>query len=62
MLCCPFCGWPDAEPVTTVSVHPTAAGVTLWTRCVCGSLQSRTVDGAVVRVTARSRPRAAVAA
>lgn len=67
MLRCPFCGWPDDDPVTTVSVHPTPSGVTMWTRCACGSLQARRIygsagvakrvlHGAKAVVTARSRP------
>jgi hypothetical protein len=62
MLCCPFCGWPDDDPVTTVSVHPTPSGVTMWTRCACGSLQTRVLRGARAVVTARSRPREKTAA
>ncbi|GAB4003244.1 hypothetical protein GCM10029992_44130 [Glycomyces albus] len=56
MLRCPFCGWPEDHPVTTVSVHPTPSGVTMWTRCACGSLQTRVLDGSKAVVTARSRP------
>ncbi|GAA3494987.1 hypothetical protein GCM10019016_020870 [Streptomyces prasinosporus] len=54
---CPYCGWPDdAEPFQVVSRHGTAAGGTVWTRCGCGSLQARAVDGRGVRVVSRSRP------
>ncbi|MER6402482.1 hypothetical protein ABT269_02820 [Streptomyces viridosporus] len=54
---CPYCGWPDdAEPFQVVSRHGTAAGSTVWTRCGCGSLQARAVDGRGVRVVSRSRP------
>ncbi len=56
MLRCPYCGWPEEEPVATVSVHPTPSGVTLWTRCACGSLQTRVLRGSRAIVTARSRP------
>lgn len=54
---CPHCGWPDrAVPFQVVSRHITAAGVTVWTRCGCGSLQTRVVDAAGTRVVSRSRP------
>ncbi|WP_031482191.1 hypothetical protein [Streptomyces bicolor] len=54
---CPHCGWPDgAEPFQVLSRHGTAAGHTLWTRCGCGSLQMRVVDGRGTRVVSRSRP------
>lgn len=54
---CPYCGWPDrAEPFQVVSRHGTAAGSTVWTRCGCGSLQVRVVDGGGVRIVSRSRP------
>lgn len=56
MRCCPFCGWPDDDPVTTVSEHRSASGATVWTRCVCGSLQSRVRRGTALEVCARSRP------
>ncbi|QEV09631.1 hypothetical protein CP972_32100 [Streptomyces prasinus] len=36
--------------------HGTAAGSTVWTRCGCGSLQVRTVDGRGARVVTRGRP------
>ncbi|MFF4255508.1 hypothetical protein ACFY1L_30300 [Streptomyces sp. NPDC001663] len=56
---CPHCGWPDgAEPFQVVSRHATAAGSTLWTRCACGSLQVRMVDGCGMRIVSRSRPAA----
>lgn len=56
---CPHCGWPDdAEPFQVVSRHGTAEGRTVWTRCGCGSLQVRVVDGCGVRVVSRSRPAA----
>jgi hypothetical protein len=54
---CPHCGWPDgAEPFQVLSGHSTAAGRTVWTRCGCGSLQVRVVDGRGTRVVSRSRP------
>ena len=54
---CPHCGRPDgAEPFQVVSRHATAAGCTLWTRCACGSLQVRMVDGCGTRVVSRSSP------
>ena len=61
MLCCPFGGWSDDEPVATVSVRPTPLGVTIWTRCNCGSLQTRVLRGTKAVVTARSRPSTPVA-
>ncbi|WP_218126322.1 hypothetical protein [Glycomyces sambucus] len=42
--------------MTTVSRHPGAAGATVWTRCICGSLQMRVQRGDVLAVCARSRP------
>ncbi|MFF3717470.1 hypothetical protein [Streptomyces prasinus] len=58
---CPYCGWPDdAEPFRLVSRHGTAAGSTVWTRCGCGSLQVRTVDGRGARVVTRGRPPAGI--
>ncbi|WP_211116847.1 hypothetical protein [Glycomyces buryatensis] len=42
--------------MTTVSVHPTPSGVTMWTRCVCGSLQTRVLRGSRAVICARSRP------
>ncbi|MGW1746962.1 hypothetical protein ACWCRD_15405 [Streptomyces sp. NPDC002092] len=54
---CPHCGWPDgAEPFQVVSRHSTASGRTEWTRCGCGSLQVRVVDGCGMRVVSRSGP------
>ncbi|MEU3143006.1 MULTISPECIES: hypothetical protein [unclassified Streptomyces] len=58
---CPYCGWPDdAEPFQLVSRHGTADGSTVWTRCGCGSLQVRAVDGRGTRVVTRSRPPAGI--
>ncbi|MFJ6080381.1 hypothetical protein ACIQI8_03180 [Streptomyces sp. NPDC092369] len=57
---CPHCGWPDAaDPFQVLSRHATAAGLTLWTRCGCGSLQVRSVDERGVRIVSRGRPAAA---
>ncbi|GAA1690687.1 hypothetical protein GCM10009830_42970 [Glycomyces endophyticus] len=56
MPCCPYCGWPDDDPVTTVSRHPGAVAATVWTRCICGSLQMRVQRGDALTVCARSRP------
>jgi hypothetical protein len=53
---CPFCGWPEDETYTEASRHRTSQGQTVWTRCVCGSLQMRTVDATGSRIVARSRP------
>ncbi|WP_052310386.1 hypothetical protein [Streptomyces viridochromogenes] len=54
---CPHCGWPDGgEPFQVLSRHTTATGRTEWTRCGCGSLQVRIVDGCGTRVVSRSRP------
>jgi hypothetical protein len=54
---CPHCGWPDGgEPFRVLSRHSTATGLTVWTRCGCGSLQVRVADGRGTRVVSRSRP------
>jgi hypothetical protein len=58
---CPHCGWPESEPFVEASRHRTAAGQTVWTRCVCGSLQMRVVTATGARVVARSRPQDQVA-
>jgi hypothetical protein len=56
---CPHCGWPDGgEPFQVLSRHATATGRTEWTRCGCGSLQVRVVDGRGTRVVSRGRPAA----
>ena len=56
---CPHCGWPEeAEPFQVLSRHATATGRTEWTRCACGSLQVRVVDGRGTRVVSRGRPAA----
>lgn len=56
MTYCPHCGWPDTEPYQVLSRHRTQNGMTVWSRCPCGSLQVRVVDGACARVVARGRP------
>ncbi|MFF8234882.1 hypothetical protein [Streptomyces caelestis] len=60
---CPHCGWPDGgEPFQVLSRHTTAMGRTEWTRCGCGSLQVRVVDGGGMRVISRSVPASGSAA
>ena len=59
---CPHCGWPDAEPFEIVSRHQTPEGLTVWTRCGCGSLQVRVTDGVSARIVSRSRPTSSFAA
>ncbi|MEF9908066.1 hypothetical protein [Streptomyces sp. P9-A2] len=60
-IVCPYCGWPDgAEPFQLVSRHSSAAGSTVWTRCGCGSLQVRVVDGHGAHVVTRGRPPAGI--
>ncbi|MEU0458462.1 hypothetical protein ABZ322_37085, partial [Streptomyces sp. NPDC006129] len=52
---CPHCGWPDGgEPFQVLSRHATATGRTEWTRCGCGSLQVRVVDGAGALIAPRA--------
>lgn len=58
---CPYCGWPDDEPVRDVSRHPTAEGALVWTRCACGSLQARVLASGGVRIVTRGKPDAAEA-
>ncbi|MGW1024581.1 hypothetical protein ACWD4J_12870 [Streptomyces sp. NPDC002577] len=59
---CPHCGWPETQPYEVVSRHATTQGLTVWTRCACGSLQVRVVrhpDRAGhtdARIVARGRP------
>lgn len=55
---CPHCGRPDTEPYHVVSRHRTMAGMTVWSRCACGSLQVRVLDGGGGRVVSRTRPAA----
>lgn len=56
---CPYCGWPDADPFAVVSRHSTPEGMTVWSRCSCGSLQVRVIDDCRSRIVSRSRPTAA---
>ncbi|GAA1195490.1 hypothetical protein [Prauserella alba] len=56
MTTCPFCGWPDSDVVAVLSRHRTPEGETAWTRCACGSLQSRVIGVAGTQVVARGRP------
>ncbi|MQA07029.1 MAG: hypothetical protein GEU98_00525 [Pseudonocardiaceae bacterium] len=39
------CGWPEGQPegqpMVMVSQHPTPEGLTVYTRCACGTLQVR---------------------
>nr|WP_083466531.1 hypothetical protein [Kibdelosporangium sp. MJ126-NF4]CEL16429.1 hypothetical protein [Kibdelosporangium sp. MJ126-NF4]CTQ90381.1 hypothetical protein [Kibdelosporangium sp. MJ126-NF4] len=56
---CPYCAWPDGEPFAVLSRHVTPDGQTMWTRCVCGSLQVRLITDASAHVLSRSRPAAA---
>ncbi|MFL1380195.1 hypothetical protein [Nocardiopsis protaetiae] len=53
---CPHCGWPDSQPFRVMSRHTTTAGLTMWVRCACGSLQVREVGAAGVRIVSRGRP------
>lgn len=53
---CPICGWPDAQPFQVVSRQRTSEGLTVYTRCACGSLQVRVLDATGVRILARGRP------
>ncbi|MFJ8467324.1 hypothetical protein [Streptomyces swartbergensis] len=60
---CPHCGWPDGgEPFQVLSRHTTATGRTEWTRCGCGSLQVRVVEGGGMCVVSRSGPASGSAA
>ncbi|MCP2253461.1 hypothetical protein LY13_002214 [Prauserella aidingensis] len=56
MTTCPYCGWPDSDVVTVLSRHRTPEGETVWTRCACGSLQTRVIDAAGTKVVLRGRP------
>ncbi|MGJ5894434.1 hypothetical protein DF268_11635 [Streptomyces sp. V2] len=56
MSTCPYCGWPDDQPAQTVSQHRTEDGLTVWTRCACGSLQARVLTTASVRISVRAHP------
>ncbi|MEV2276827.1 hypothetical protein AB0I72_14730 [Nocardiopsis sp. NPDC049922] len=53
---CPHCGWPDSQPYSVVSRHATAAGMTVWVRCACGSVQIREIGASGVRIVSRGRP------
>lgn len=53
---CPYCGWPDDQPVQTLSQHRTSEGLTLWTQCHCGSLQARLLTAGTVAITLRGQP------
>ena len=55
MNLCPFCGWPEDDLFDLASQHRTTEGQTVWTRCVCGSLQMRVVGATGSRIVARSR-------
>lgn len=56
MSTCPYCGRPDDRPAQTVSRHRTQSGLTVWTRCACGSLQLRVVTAASLTISVRGRP------
>lgn len=53
---CPHCGWPDAQPFQVLSRHRTGAGLTVWSRCACGSTQVREIGVAGTRILTRGRP------
>lgn len=55
-LGCPHCKGADERPAQIISQHQTSAGLTVWTRCACGSLQARVVSSSGNRVVARGRP------
>lgn len=61
MSTCPYCSWPDSEPIDVLSEHRTAEGLTMWTRCPCGSLQVRLAAAGGIRLLARGRPYAVAA-
>lgn len=61
MTTCPYCSWPDSQPAAVLSEHRIAEGVTIWTRCACGSLQVRVAAAGRVRLLARGRPPARAA-
>jgi hypothetical protein len=58
MTTCPYCSWPDSEPVDVLSEHRTAEGLIVWTRCPCGSLQVRLAAASGVRLLSRGFPHA----
>lgn len=53
---CPHCKSTDTRSAKIISQHQTSTGLTVWTRCACGSLQARVVSSAGNRVVARGRP------
>ena len=53
---CPHCGWPDAKPFQVLSRHRTANGMTVWSRCACGSTQVREIDLTGTRILTRGHP------
>lgn len=53
---CPYCGWPDDQPVQDLSQHQTGEGVLVWTRCACGSVQARLLTGGTTEIVTRGRP------
>lgn len=53
---CPHCGWPDAQPFQVLSRHRTGSGLTVWSRCACGSTQVREVGVSGTRILTRGRP------
>lgn len=53
---CPHCGWPDDQPFAVLSQHRTTAGLTVWSRCACGSTQARVIGVAGTRIVSRGRP------
>ncbi|WP_049573091.1 hypothetical protein [Nocardiopsis sp. SBT366] len=53
---CPHCGWPDEQPFAVLSQHRTGTGLTVWSRCVCGSTQVREIGLAGTRIVSRGRP------
>ncbi|QPP08513.1 hypothetical protein G4Z16_21300 [Streptomyces bathyalis] len=55
---CPYCGWPDDQPVRDLSQHPTGEGILVWTRCACGSLQARLLTAGILRIVTRGKPAA----
>ncbi|MPY81282.1 MAG: hypothetical protein GEV04_23275 [Actinophytocola sp.] len=56
MASCTYCSRPDYLPARVLSIHRTADGLTVWTRCRCGSLQARVVEADEDRVVARGCP------
>jgi hypothetical protein len=52
---CTYCGTDEQEDFHVLSRHNTSVGVTVWLRCVCGSLQVRVVSHGGAQVVARGR-------